>query len=280
MKRKLLYLPLAFLFTGILFQQCKKDEEKENEDLTYSQNTTSQTNNANNEFEDVGRIADEAINTEDASNMRVAAADHCWDTLIHDKTSHLITVKYNGSTCSDGRIRKGNILIDYVPGKSYIETGYQCTITLQNYSVNGIKVEGTRKIENLGPNSANNLVHKITEANGKVTYTDNSTITWASTRTREWKNFLNTPFNFTDDEWIISGTANGIKQDGKAYSINFDKITYKMPCLILNIAYPSSGLETITVPEGALKVNFGQGNCDKEVVITYFNGKDYAYTLK
>ncbi len=50
------------------------------------------------------------------------------------------------------------------------------TVTFENYYFNGIKVEGTKVIENMGYNNNLNLVFSVQLMNGKLTLPEGQTI--------------------------------------------------------------------------------------------------------
>ncbi|MBM3420967.1 MAG: hypothetical protein FJY11_07525, partial [Bacteroidetes bacterium] len=103
--------------------------------------------------------------------------------------------------------RKGKIIIEITAMRHV--SGSKRTATFDNYYFNDIKVEGTKVIENLGPNSAQNIVIAITLTGGKITLPDGKTVEREVDREREWIAGMATPRYLWDDECLITGTTSG-----------------------------------------------------------------------
>ncbi len=67
-----------------------------------------------------------------------------------------------------------------------LETGSKRTVTFENYYFNGIKVEGTKGIENTGFRNNQNLVFSVTLTEGKLTLPDGKIIERSFQHQREW----------------------------------------------------------------------------------------------
>ena len=97
----------------------------------------------------------------------------------------VITINYGTEGCTLGEMtRKGKIIIT-VTALRHV-TGSVRSVTFDGFYFNDIKVEGTKSIENLGPNSSQNIVMAITLTNGKLTLPDGKTIEREVDREREW----------------------------------------------------------------------------------------------
>jgi len=78
-----------------------------------------------------------------------------------------VTIDFGTAGCTgqNGYLRKGKII--YTLDKKLITTGAVLTITFENYSVNGHKIEGVCTITNNGSLNGLNVTVKLT--NGKIT---------------------------------------------------------------------------------------------------------------
>src|SRR5438105_2308185 len=57
------------------------------------------------------------------------------------------------------------------------------------------------------------------------------TITWVSTRQREWVEGYSTPLNVLDDTYSITGSASGTRANGESYTITITQaLVRKMSC--------------------------------------------------
>lgn len=175
----------------------------------------------------------------------------------------LITVDYGtGCTGFYDNTRSGRILIEVTGPR--LETGSKRTITFDNYYFNGIKVEGTKTIENTGYNENQNLVFSVKLADGKLTLPDGKFILRSFDHQREWIAGLLTN-NIWDDECLITGTATGTTLEGINYTNTITTaLHWKRVCFFI-----VSGVVKIE-REGKdpVELNYGTGECDARAVVT------------
>ena len=119
--------------------------------------------------------------------------------------------------CYDGRYRRGKILVAYTG--LYSDAGSMHTITFDNYYVNDYKVEGKHTIVNTGRNANGNLTFSVS-VNSTITDTSGRKLTYTSERTRQWLAGESTDglFEWTDDVYSITGTAEGTAFDGTKFT--------------------------------------------------------------
>jgi hypothetical protein len=127
-----------------------------------------------------------------------------------------VTIDYGtGCTGFHDNTRSGKIIIAVTAPR--LIPGSVKTVTFDNYFFNGIKVEGTKTIENMGYNNNENLVFDVTLENGKLTLPDGKTIERSFVRQREWISGAETR-NIWDDEFLITGTTTGVNVKGLEYT--------------------------------------------------------------
>ena len=168
-------------------------------------------------------------------------------------------------TCSDGRTRQGKVIITFTgkfgdPGKTQV-------ITLQDYYVNGNKVEGTKTLSSTIDGAK--LVTTINVHGGKITYTDGNFLTWNSSRVRTYDT-KGTYLDLSDDVMTVTGTASGTSRNGIAYTVNItNPLTYTLVCATTGVTLPVSGTLEIS-PAGVQKrvIDYGSGACDRKLTIT------------
>lgn len=212
-------------------------------------------------------VEEEIDNAKYGQNLKTTAGDNATVTLTNDS----IIVDFGAGTLgSDGRLRTGKVYIQYT-GK-YRTAGTVITTTLENYSVDGVKVEGKKVVENLGVVDGF-ITFSVVVTDGKVTYLDGTTVTnWNSTRTRVWITDNNTVFNPYDDIYQIYGTASGINRKGEPYVMTVpqaDPLLIDIACW-LSTRMPKDGIVYIT-PAGkeVRSVDYGAGGgCDRKVTVT------------
>jgi hypothetical protein len=133
-----------------------------------------------------------------------------------------------------------------------------------NYFFNGIEVEGTKVLENMGYNSNQNLIISVKLTDGKLTLPDGKTIERSMDHQREWVAGLLTR-NIWDDECLITGTATGKNIDGVTYSNTIlTALHWTRACRFI-----VSGVVKIERDgKSAVEIDYGTGACDAKAVVT------------
>lgn len=281
MKTKPISLGIIALCIGFtsLFSSCKKKEVEEKDSDTSS---AAEQSLASSIVNDMTSIADEAGRTNNVSSFRTtgstAILSNCaslsFDTLAAAKT---VTVSFGSTNClgNDGRYRRGALILHFT-GR-YRDSLTVITVTPQNYFVNDNQVTGTKTITNNGHNAANHLVYTI-QANIQILRANNAgTLTWQSTRQREWTAGEST-LSWQDDMYSITGTASGTSSGGGSFQSNITSP------LIRNMApgcrrYFTAGTIAHTPAGKATRyLDYGNGTCDDQATVT-INGNTYPITL-
>ena len=203
----------------------------------------------------------------------IALADSCPTiTISAGGFPKTITVNY-GTGCFgfNGSTRSGKIVINVTDKRNVVNSTR--TVTFDNYYFNGIKVEGTKVIKTLPPNSNQNQLLSVKLTNGKLTLPDGKTIERAFEHQREWISGWNTPKNIWDDEWLITGTATGKNINGIAYTNTIlTALHWKRVCEFLvsgTIKLERSGVDSVIL-------DYGKGECD---AIATVNRGDQTKTI-
>lgn len=115
---------------------------------------------------------------------------------------------------------------------------------------------------------------KIEGENGseyaKLTDTNGDVFQWKSTRTRTWIKGSSTLLTLTDDEYSITGGAEGLSRSGRPFTVSIlTPLLINMDCLLSGIYHPVSGVVAIT-PQNITtrELNYGAGSCDKLATVT------------
>lgn len=212
-----------------------------------------------------------------ADAKSLAVSDSCPSVTIDHPSDAVwpktITIDYGtGCTGFNDNTRSGKIII-VVTGRR-LQTGSKRTVTFNNYYFNGIKVEGTKEVENMGFNSAQNLVMKITLTGGKLTLPNGKTIERSVTHQREWIAGLNTK-NIWDDECLVTGSASGVNVNGVAYTNTITTALHWKRVCRFNV---SGVIKMERTGKDPVELNFGDGECDAIATVTR-NGESKQITL-
>jgi hypothetical protein len=231
-------------------------------------------------FDDGDDLVTEAFTATDAelSGGRIQSDERllCAElTRTGSKAEGSLRVNF-GSGCKDprGNVRMGSIVV--VHKGSWNEAGSQWTITFEEYSINGIKIEGTRKVTVV---SVTELLttYEVVLTGGKVTWPDGRIATREVNRRREHERNENNIL----DRLIIYGTAQGTFRNGRGYSIEIlERLIYRRACASEGVIIPVSGVKLIKHGDRELTVDYGDGTCDNFVTLTNKNGRTVRYEVK
>lgn len=286
---KRLFFLLAIV--SLVVFSCKKATEDKPDPFNANDNVTASTNNsiASIMFDDVYRQVDY---TSTKMNDSVTGKKSTYETLsgypvftldsgLWDLTTFpkYFTVDFGttGVLCNDQRTRKGKV---HFKATNWMHNpGSVCTVTADNYYVDGYKVEGHKTITNQGLNSSQHLVYHVVVTNGVITHPTGEHHTWATDRYTEWINGGNTLLNFSDDKFSTTGSANGITTTGASYVITIDNAN---PLLTeWGCRWIQQGKLTITVgtqPSVLVDYSPGTGTCNPDASFTIY-GTTYNFQM-
>lgn len=269
-------LTFLFVFLSLLIS-CKKDDvidETSNDKIVAEDNSI-----AENASDDASTMADEAY-----SNNKLVTRDGqgsggiLADTVKITRVDSTVTIDFGttGITCKDGRVRAGKLIITFANG--FRKAGSSVTHSFLNYSVGGHQISNssTRTVTYKGLDSNSNHHWEIS-ATMTITKPDGKTINWTSTRTRTMIAGSNTPLNWTDDVYSITGTASGTNTKG-SYTLTITK------ALIVKVRCPHIQDGTLSLTRGVriFSIDYGYGSatpCDGQAEITLPNGTKTIVTL-
>jgi hypothetical protein len=134
--------------------------------------------------------------------------------------------------------------------------------------VNGLKVAGTRTITNGGIDLvATKVTLNVKVENGKITWPDNTFVTYSSTQSRV------VSLKEAGYEATVSGSASGKSREGFDYTATIKTpLLFKEDCVKTGVLVPSLGIVDFSYRGILVSVNYGFGPCDKTVEITYPGG--------
>ncbi len=289
--KKLLFIITLFLNGAILFIACKKDQIIE-EEVNYEAQTVEDNSLAESTFSDVTNITEQAIANPD-SNLSTYRLGNSQNRFLSNCASVTNTPNVPGPggtiivnfgtlncQCSDGRWRRGIIIVSYTG--SYRDSGTVVTSTFSNYFVgkdtsNMFQVTGTKTVTNKGRNSNSNFNYDIS-VDGHLTNNVGVVMDWTSTRNREWVAGYSTLNNWTDDTYHIRGTAQGKNFEGKIFTV-----TITSPLVVnLGCRWIKAGKFELTpagLPVRYFDYGGANGDCDANASVT-INGRQINFILR
>jgi hypothetical protein len=186
----------------------------------------------------------------------------------------VLTVDFSNTGCADlrGNVRTGKLIFTYngwrfLPGSSVVTTA-------DNYTINGIRLEGTRTLTNVSGSTSDAPRFNVKLENGKATFIADGTfaeresdITW------KWVRAASPVDDYLEIDQ--SSTASGVTRGGRTYEVSLTKaLKYKRFCGI-----PVEGIKRYVL-DGSKEVvmDYGNGTCDKDIVVTV-NGVNRTFNV-
>jgi hypothetical protein len=186
----------------------------------------------------------------------------------------VITVDFGTTGCTDskGNIRTGILEFTYA-GKRF-EVNSTVVTTTNNYTINGIKLEGTRTLTNVTGSTETSPKFNVVLEDGKATFDGGSVATRESNITWQWVRGT----TVADDYLLIdqSSTAHGTTRGGRDYEVSLtEALKFKRGCGGL----PVDGIKKYLINgDKEIVIDYGDGTCDRKIVITV-NGITRSLTV-
>ncbi len=186
----------------------------------------------------------------------------------------VLTVDFGTTGCSDqrGNIRTGKLIFTYNGWR--FQPGSTVITTTDNYTINGIKLEGTRTLTNVTGSTTEVPKFNVTLVDGKATFADQSIATRESDITWKWVRGA----ALADDYLLIdkASTASGTTRGGRTYEVSLTKdLQFKRFCG----GIPVSGTKKYIIDgDKEIVIDYGSGDCDKKIVVTV-NGITRSLTV-
>lgn len=214
----------------------------------------------------------------------------CFTVTITRPTSNpfpvRIVIDFGPTPCMgpDGHTRKGKIIAEYTNRLLVPEA--VATTTFDGFYFDSIHVEGTHKITNMStPNTTPPArKFKVQVINAKLTKPNGNYTQWNSVKTITQMEGLATPNIPLDDIFKIEGSASGQAQRGNLVvtweSNVIEPLIKRFVCrwIVKGTIKTVRRNANANSPWVAI-LNFGNGNCDNQAVIT-INGVSHQITLR
>jgi hypothetical protein len=261
---------VAAVCVGLLFDSCKK---KEDDTAHYQAATDNSIADGvyNRSFNQIKGASYQATTLKDATDTIIG----CPTLYITGGTGYPKTVTLDFGTncvCDDGVTRSGQI-VSVITGP-YIDSGTVVTSTFQNYHeiFNGVDYQatGTQVVTNVGDNQAGHPVYSVSVQGSVISV--HGTISYTSQRENEWIVGYNSWLNPYDDEYLVTGTADGTDINGEAFAITITQaLDFNIMCDASTFWTVKSGKFELSYPGTSyptMYVDYGTGTCDYIIYVT------------
>lgn len=268
MKKSIFNLSGWTLILGsILLVSCKEDDAPLNPDPAIATFEDEVVVNA--AYEDLDNVTIDVMQSSGLGLRTTGITALCTGAIVnHDLNNKKITVNFGtGCTGPQGNVRKGKVIFTYT-GTNFLFPGTSIVTTFEGYEVNGYKIEGIRTMTNTGVDLATSTITVTVKVeNGKVTWPDNTFVTFNSDQVRKLK------LGNNGYEASITGTATGKSKENKDYSLAItEALVIKQECIQTGVYVPGKGILELTYQGITVSADYGAGTCDKKILITYPGG--------
>ncbi|MDX5337389.1 MAG: hypothetical protein LPK25_00065 [Cyclobacteriaceae bacterium] len=257
----------TLILGSILLVSCKEDDAPLNPDPAIATFEDEVVVNA--AYEDLDNVTIDVMQSSGLGLRTTGTTALCTGaTVNHDLNNKKITVNFGtGCTGPQGNVRKGKVIFTYT-GTNFLFPGTSIVTTFEGYEVNGYKIEGIRTMTNTGVDLATSTITVTVKVeNGKVTWPDNTFVTFNSDQVRKLK------LGNNGYEASITGTATGKSKENKDYSLAItEALVIKQECIQTGVYVPGKGILELTYQGITVSADYGAGTCDKKILITYPGG--------
>ncbi|HET9278007.1 MAG TPA: hypothetical protein VFN95_07460 [Flavitalea sp.] len=279
----------CFIVSTLLVTSCKKENSVQSPTVTAEESQTISEENAaaDAEFDEVTEIA----MTADA-DLEIAASEQnetntdgagirirthifrelafrlgpCTEITVSGETfPKTVTINYgDGCMCRDGKFRKGAVILHFTAPLR--RPGSVLTVTLRDYFVNRVHIEGIKTITNLSAAGAIKYSVKIEE--GRITWPNGRGFTYVGSKTVSQISGMNTS-TITDDIYEIHSRNQTFYANGLVVVKNTETpLIKKISCQWL-----VQGILKIKINERTLFINYGNGDCDNKAIVSWAGGE-------
>lgn len=265
---------LAIAIIGMSIS-CNKEEEKA---------STSEELKANAQMDvisdDVSKIVEDQYDAQFAASGRTSVAvdpflPSCATvSVLLTETTWTRTVTFNECTLPNGNVLNGQII---ATGSLNFDTpSYVINYSFVDFYHNDILIEGNRTVtRTMASTTSLAAVHPVAtmDINMTATFPSGLEVTRVGTRVREMIEGFDTPLNWIDNIFSITGNWVTTFPSGTRTSTISTPLRIRMNCG--NIV---RGVIDVVGPFGTASINFGDGTCDNLAVLT-INGTETTITL-
>lgn len=233
-------------------------------------------------YSDVSGVNDDIALTETDIGADVEAPNpltpRCYTVTITPKEPGVfpktVTIDFGaGCLCRDGKTRKGKIVTVFT-GRLRVP-GARATTTFDGFFVNNVHVQGVHIIQNNSSSSVRVITRTVKD--GKLSKPNGNFIYWNATHTNTQTAGLGTPNFHWDDEFQVTGTAEG-RNNREGKTSTWSRIIGNPLNKKVNCKWIDKGTVTVTHNKKTAILNYGDGTCDNIATISY-NGNTRTITL-
>ena len=273
------------LLASLLFISCDKDESTDSVGDEFAQEETFETADlqASDESEMISEeimnigedvyASDEIQSTSKGSYDSDFLPDCVTITTVITSTTKEKTIDFgDGCELPNGNFLSGIIYLSYEKDMELAQN--TLSLSLENFTFNGVAVEGGASILRMRANGNGNP-QSDAEAEFSAEWPDGSTASFTGNRTREWVEGYGTGF-WGDNVYLITGKGTWTGPLGNVFVKEVvEPLRRELSCRFI-----VSGVLEISRNEETASLDFGDGSCDAVGILTLPNGEEKEIFLR
>lgn len=271
------------LISALTFMACSEDDSASEESIADAEVITEAQLQYSDESEqmsdDIAEIAEDVYASDElsATSKGSYVSDYLPDcvtitTVVTDNTKEK-TIDF-GEGCE---LRNGNVLSGIVKMSYAIDmeaASKTITVGLEGFTFNDVAIEGGASILRVRSNENGNPQATATK-NYSATWPDGETASFSGTRTREWIEGFGTGF-WGDNVFLITGNGTFTNKAGNVFSKEvITPLRREMSCRFI-----VSGVLEISRNDATASLDFGDGTCDAQGILTKPDGSEEEIFLR
>ncbi len=268
------------LMALLVLASCAKDESAVfSEEASFDVAELTTSDEAELISEEISNIGEDVYATEEikATSKADYASNYLPDcvtiTTVVTSTSKETTIDFGeGCELPNGNLLSGIIFMSYA--KDMDMATKTIAISLENFTFNGVAVEGSSSLVRMRSNENGNPQSDAV-ANYSGEWPDGSTASFTGNRTREWIEGYGSGF-WGDNVFLISGQGTFTGKMGNVFS----KETVTPLRRELSCRFIVSGVLQFSKNDATASLDFGDGSCDAKGLLTYPNGDEEEIFLR
>ncbi len=193
-------------------------------------------------------------------------------TVVTDTTREKTIDFGEGCELPNGNVLSGIIQLSYA--KDMETASKSIALTLENFTFNGVVVEGSADILRVRSNDNGNP-QSTANASFNATWPEGDTASFTGTRTREWIEGYGSGF-WGDNVFLITGKRTYVGRLGNVFVKEvITPLRREMACRFI-----VSGVLEISRNDNTASLDFGDGSCDAKGILTKPDGTETEIFLR
>ncbi len=270
----------SLLMAILVLVSCDKDDSQDiSEEGTITVAELKVSDETDLIAEDVINIGEEVYATDEitvtskANYISDFLPDCVTITTVVTSTSKEKTIDFGeGCELPNGNVLSGIIYLSYL--KDMDLATKTLSMSLENFTFNGVAVEGSASVVRTRSNDSGNP-QSDAEASFSGNWPDGTSANFTANRTREWIEGYGSGY-WADNVFLISGKGT---YTGKMGNV-FMKETIVPLRRELSCRFIVSGILEISRNGATASLDFGDGTCDAKGILTYPNGEHEEIFLR